>query len=186
MTDAQDEELVTGGRYRGPWWWLLAALVVAGVVLWSVTRPSPPSKHADAPAPAASSQASPACSGVPDCTVLGGVSPAIDRLVRTYLPHGVRMSARTVVSRSPLTHENQFVAREIDAFVDSATVLIRVQRGGSETQLIMPDPPGVGSLLLHQVNSGLVVRLQYLAPDTVPPLVERLRALMADPRLVSM
>ena len=64
-------------------------------------------------------------------------------------------------------------------------MLIRVQRGGSGTDAIAPDPPGVGSLLLHRLNSGYLVRLQYLAPDTVPPMLDRLRALIRDPRLIS-
>jgi hypothetical protein len=112
-----------------------------------------------------------------------GVPRAINRLVRAYLPAGVRLRVRTVVSS--LTRADLFVERDIDAFVDSATVLIRVRHGGSGTQEIAPDPPGVGSLLLHHVNSGFVVRLQYLAPDTVPPMLDRLQALIRDPRLAS-
>ena len=105
--------------------------------------------------------------------------------MRAYLPPGVRLRVHTVFAVSSVTHENRFVERDIDAFVDSVTVLIRVQRGGSGTQAIAPDPLGVGSLLLHQLNSGFVVRLQYLAPDTVPPMVGRLQALIRDPRLTS-
>lgn len=90
-----------------------------------------------------------------------------------------------MVAASSFAEKILFVARDIDAHVDSVTVLIRVRRGGSGTRAIAPDPLGVGSLLLHHVNSGLVVRLQYLAPDGVPPIVGRLRALIRDPRLVS-
>jgi hypothetical protein len=110
---------------------------------------------------------------------------AIVRLTRAYLPLHVHLRVRTVLGASSPTQENLFVAREIDAHVDSVTVLIRVQRGGPLTQEIAPDPPGVGSLLLHRITSGFVVRLQYLAPDTVPPMTARLRALMRDPRLTS-
>jgi hypothetical protein len=35
------------------------------------------------------------------------------------------------------------------------------------------------------VNAGFVVRLQYLAPETVPPVLSRLRALISDPRLTA-
>jgi hypothetical protein len=95
------------------------------------------------------------------------------------------LRVRTVVAASSLAQQDPFVTRDIEAHIDSVTVLIRVQRGGSRTQQIAPDPLGVGSLLLHQINSGFVVRLQYLAPDTVPPTVGRLRALIRDPRLTS-
>ncbi|HZC73804.1 MAG TPA: hypothetical protein VE442_24150 [Jatrophihabitans sp.] len=114
-----------------------------------------------------------------------GASPAIARLARAYLPPGARLRVRTVVAASSFAEKTLFLARDIDAHADSVTVLIRVRRGGSGTQAITPDPLGVGSLLLHEVNSGFVVRLQYLAPDTVPPMIGRLRALIRDPRLTS-
>jgi hypothetical protein len=107
-------------------------------------------------------------------------------LARAYLPPRVQLRVRTVVTANSLNpQQNLLVARDIDAHVDSVTVLIRVRRGGSGTQDVAPDPLGVDSLLLHGVNSGFVVRLQYLAPDNVPPMADRLRALIHDPRLTS-
>jgi hypothetical protein len=113
------------------------------------------------------------------------VPPAIASLARAYLSPGVRLRVRTVVVDGLLARPSPFVERDIAAYFGSVTVLIRVQRGGSGTQQIAPDPPGVGSLLLHQDNSGFVVRLQYLAPETVPPMLVRLQALMRNPQLLS-
>jgi hypothetical protein len=167
-------------RRRG--WWI-AAVLVAGVAVFALTRQShtPPPRHHARPAPTVTD---PACRTLGGCVVHAGPA-AIARLTRAYLPLHAHLRVRTVLGASPLTQENLFVAREIEAHVDSVTVLIRVQRGGSRTQAIAPDPPGVGSLLLHRITSGFVVRLQYLAPDTVPPMLDRLRALMGDPRLTS-
>jgi hypothetical protein len=95
------------------------------------------------------------------------------------------LRVRTVVAPGARPPAKPFIAREIDAHVDSVTVLMRLQRGGSNSQEIAPDPLGVGSLLLHHVTSGFVVRLQYLAPETVPPMIGRLQALIRDPRLTS-
>ena len=57
--------------------------------------------------------------------------------------------------------------------------------GAPTEREIVPDPPGVGSLLLHATNRGFTVRVQYLAPSTVPPRTDRLRALLRDPRLTA-
>jgi hypothetical protein len=117
--------------------------------------------------------------------VSAGVPHPIVLLAHSYLPPGVHLRVRTVVANNAVTGDHRLIARDIDAQVDSVTVLVRVRRGGPTTQAIAPDPLGVGSLLLHQLNSGYVVRLQYLAPETVPPMLARLRALIRDPRLIS-
>jgi hypothetical protein len=173
------------GRSRRRVWWLIAALLVVGATAWALTRPSVSSRHVAAPTVTATPRVDPACRGVPDCAVRAHVPEVIERLARDYLPVGVRLRVRTVVAVSSLTQENLLVRRDIDAAVNSVTVLIRVQRGGSGKQAIAPDPLGVGSLLLHAVNSGFVIRLQYLAPETVPPMLSRLQALIRDPRLTS-
>jgi hypothetical protein len=184
--DPSEEQLVTSERSRWRGGWVLAVLV-AGVTVWALTpashTPSPrqPAGHAST----ASGLTDPACRGLAGCSVRAGVPPTIARLAGAYLPPGVHLRVRTVVALGSRTRVSVFVARDIDAQVDSVTVLIRVQRGGSGTQEIAPDPLGIGSLLLHQINSGFLVRLQYLAPDTVPPMVGRLRALIRDPRLTS-
>lgn len=204
--DAGDEELLDPpqpGR-RGVWW-VLAALV-AGLTVWALVRssappsrplarPSSPAATSTAPVPTSPSRVGPpstarmpvepGCRAPTRCSVRSGVPAAIARLVRTHLPPGAHVRVRTFVAAGSSAREKSVVARYIDAHVDSVTVLIRVQRGGSGRQEIVPDPLGVGSLLLHRTNSGYVVRLQYLAPDTVPPVLGRLRALIRDPRLTA-
>lgn len=179
----QRPDALRGSHRRG--WWLVVALFVAGATAWVVTRPSPTPPHTATPPPTVATRVDPDCRGVPDCAVRVGVSPAIGSLARAYLPAGVRLHVHTVIAVSSLTQEDLLVERDIEAVVDSVTVLIRVQRGGSGTQEIVPHPPGASSMLLHQVNSGFVVRLQYLGPITAPPMVDRLEALIRDPRLAT-
>lgn len=169
-------------------WWLVAAVVAAAAIVWGVTRPSAQPHRAAAPSATATVRPDPACRAVPDCFVRSGITPEIAALARAYLPRGMRLKVRTVVSVDSLSHRNLLVARDIDGDVDSVTVLIRLQRAGSAGSArreIAPDPPGLGSILISHVNSGFVVRLQYLAPETVPPTLGRLRELIRDPRLAS-
>ncbi len=187
--DGVDEQLDEPEPRPQRWLWLVVALVVVGAAVWVVTRPSSDPRRPQAAASTSSTatrtpRADPACRGVPDCAVTSTVPADIDRLARTYLPDGVQVHVHSVIAVNSLTHGDLLVRRDIFATVDSISVLIRVQRGGPATRVITPDPPGFGSLLLHRVNAGFIVRLQYLAPDTVPPMVEQLRALMTDPRLV--
>lgn len=185
--DESEELLHTPARSR----WLgalVVAAVVVGVTAWALTRPShsPAPRHVVAvPTPTVSAVVDPACQGPAGCSVRVGVPRAIAGLARAYLPSGAHLRVRTVVVPGAPNKDNVFVRRDIDAQIDSVTVLIRVQRGGSRTQAIAPDPPGVGSLVLQHSISGFLVQLQYLAPDTVPPMLARLRALIRDPRLTS-
>jgi hypothetical protein len=186
--DAPEELLVAPARSRWPAVLAVAALVV-GLTVWALTRPSHgarprPAVAAPTSAPSASAEIDPACRGRAACSVRVGVPPAIARLARIYLP-GAQLRVRTVLVPAPLGAGSEFLAREVDAQNGSISVLIRIERGGSGRQVIAPDPPGVGSLLLHELNSGFVVRLQYLAPETVPPMLARLRALIRDPRLIA-
>jgi hypothetical protein len=173
------------GRPHQRLWWVVVALLVVGAAVWAATRPSSSPRPVAAPSVTTAPRVDPECRHVPDCSVRTGIPAAIDRLMRAYLPGGVRLRVHTVVAVSSLTLRNQLVARDIDASANSVTWLIRVRRGGSGRQAIVPDPLGMGSLLLHGVNSGYVVRLQYLAPETVPPMLSRLQALLRDPRLIS-
>jgi hypothetical protein len=184
--DAPEEQLETPrhSRWLSGWWLLVALLIVAGLV-GALTRPGPSPERRSAPAPTVSEDLQPACPGVARRVVRAAVPPSITRLARADLPPGARLRVRTVFAAGPAARPHTIVERDIDASVDSVTVLIRVQRCGPGTQQLAPDPAGVGSLLLHQHNSGFVVRLQYLAPETVPPMLARLQALMGDPRLVS-
>ncbi len=188
--DGGEEQLEQPGQRDGRWLWLVVAVFVVGAAVWVVTRPSsaPTQPRAIASSTTTATRApraDPACHGVPDCAVFSKVPADLDRLARAYLPRGVQLHVHTVIAVNSLTHGDLLVQRDIFAEVDSVTVLIRVQRGGPENQAITPDPPGIGSLLLHLTNSGFIVRLQYLAPDTVPPMVDRLQAFMRDPRLTS-
>ncbi|GAB2476010.1 hypothetical protein [Jatrophihabitans fulvus] len=125
------------------------------------------------------------CRRVPRCVVDATVPVPLRQLARSYLPPGVRLVVRTVRSIDPGTGRTDLVTRDVEALVDSVRIVVRVQHGGPTTREIVPDPPGVGSLLLHTRNAGFTVRLQYLAPSTVPPPSDRLRAFMADRRLTS-
>ena len=187
VADGAGESLSEPRRRR--WWLLATAFFAAGVVAYAVTRPA---GQPAAPRPSASTSTSPhviavapECRRVPDCSVRLGVRGPLAREVRSYLPDGAQLHIRTVIEVDSLTHRDLLVARDVDAQLGSVTVRIRVQRGGPQRRSIVPDPLGVGSLLLHRINSGFVVRLQYLAPDDVPPDVTRLLALMSDPRLAA-
>jgi hypothetical protein len=183
--DGPDELPADAGRSRRGLWWLVAALLVVAATAWAVTRPTSSHRAAAAPTRTVAPRPDPECRNVPDCSVRTDVPAAVGELVRDYLPAGVHVRVHTVITVGSLTLRNQLVARDIDASVNSVSVLIRVRRGGSRTHAIVPDPLGVGSLLLHGVNRGYVVRLQYLAPETVPPMLDRLRALLRDPRLTA-
>jgi hypothetical protein len=184
--DLGDEQLEEPERRHRWWTWLVVALVVIGAGVWVVTRPSsaPRQSQASASTRTRTPRADPACRGIPDCAVSSTVPAEIGQLAQEYLPEGVRLHVHSIIAVNSLTHGDLLVRRDIAAFVDSVTVLIRVQRGGPANSVITPDPPGFGSVLLHQTNSGFIVRLQYLAPETVPPMIDQLNALMRDPRLV--
>jgi hypothetical protein len=184
LVSGSDEQLPNPrpSRWLGRWW-PLAALLAAAAAAWAITRPAPSPAHR--PPPAAHARTHAACLGIPHCVERTSVPPVIARLARTYLPPHVRLRVHTVLASDSVLRPSHVVERDIDAHVDSVTVLIRVQRGGPATRAIAADPPGVGSLLLHDVNAGFVVRLQYLAPETVPPMLSRLHALLRDPRLTS-
>jgi hypothetical protein len=180
-----DEPGPAPGGPRRNLWWLAVALLVGAATVWAVVRPSPPNRVVAAPTTTTARHADPACRNVPDCSVSETVPAAVDQVVRSYLPAGVQLHVHSVLTVGSLTLRNQLVARDIEASADSVTVLIRIRRGGSGTHAIAPDPLGIGSLLLHAVNSGYVVRLQYLAPETVPPALGRLRTLIRDPRITA-
>jgi hypothetical protein len=174
---------------RRRWWPAVAVLGAGAIVAWSLTRP--PAHHHVPPrtsqhARTALSKPVPGCAGVPDCGVRDGVPVAITQLVRTYLAGAAKVRVHTIVAVNSLTLTDLLVERDIDVVSGSVTVLIRVQRGVDVSREIVHAPPGTGSLLLHHIASGYIVRLQYLAPETVPPMLDRLRQLTRDPRLESL
>ena len=187
-----DPEPLPGPRRSRRWWPAAVAVLAAGAIVVAVTRREP--TRTPVPAPSATVAASPsapvagpdpACRGVPDCAVRADVPAPLRRLARHYLPPGARLRVHSVVAVDMLTQDDLLVERDIDAVVGSVRVLIRLQRGGPATRTLAPVRPGVGSVLLHGINSGFVARLQYLAPEPVVPPVGRLRALLRDPRLVA-
>jgi hypothetical protein len=164
------------------WWWLLgaAALVIAAVA-YGLTRPSSP-QHQAQPRFAGV----PDCRGVPDCAVRSRVPAKIARLTRTDLPPGAQVRVRSVVSVDSITHEELLVSRTITATTDWVTITIQLRRGSNgEVRQVALSPLSFRSVSLHRFNSGYAVRLVYLAPASIPPRIDRLRALIRDPRLAT-
>ncbi len=118
-------------------------------------------------------------------------------MVRSNVPAGIAALARKHLSPDVVLHVQTFlvvgsrnspsrmIERDLNAYFRSATVVIRVDHGSAATSPLTPDPPGIGSLLLHRRNAGFDVRLQYLAPETVPPMMTDLLTLMRNPQLTS-
>ena len=189
ITDDLPDDLPPEPPPRHRWWWplviaVLAIVVVVSAVVHDRAQRQPAPTHDLAVAPV-TTRADPACRGVPDCAVRSHVPGSLTALVRAYLPAG-HLHVHTVVAVNSLTLTDLLVERDITASSGSVTVLIRIERGVSGRHEIVAAPPGVGSLLLHADASGYVVRLQYLAPETVPPRVTQLRQLTRDPRLESL
>lgn len=113
------------------------------------------------------------------------VPPGIAALVRRHLSPDAVLHVRTYLVAGSRNQPTRLVERDLDAYFRSATVVIRVDRSSDVTSPLTPDPPGIGSLLLHRSNGGFQVRLQYLAPETVPPTVTDLLTVMTAPQLTS-
>lgn len=186
-----DEDLAAPRR---PWWILGAVALAALAVLWAVTRPSGAhSTHQQAAPthrPAGTTTASPdepfrPCHGAPFCAASVLVPSEVRRALQRYLP-----------SRISLLHVRSYVAqslggaylaeREIDVVGGSVELLITLHR------IVGPVPgpsaitsaaAGTGSVLIHRHTEAFVIDLQYLAPETVPPTIAKLRVLAVDPRL---
>lgn len=128
------------------------------------------------------------CHVVPDCSVdsaiPGAAAVAIEKALGSRPLSGI--TVRTITQTNSLTLTQELVRRDFRVTEGSVSVLIRVQRGGPKHTAIGPDPLGVDSLLISGNVSGYTVRLQYLAPETLPPALGRLRALLHDPRLESL
>ena len=189
----EDELLDLGGRPRrgGRWWWLGVVLLAAGATVWVATRPAPPDRHAaarttapTAPATAAVRHTSP-CDGIAHCEVRLVVPLALEALAHKRLAPDVGLRGSTVLVVGAPHRPGRLVFRELVAYFHSATVIVRVDHSPQVTTPLAPDPPGVGSILLHRANAGFQVRLQYLAPETVPPRLADLVAFMQDPLLTT-
>ena len=165
---------------RRRWWWLLAAVVAVAALGYALTRPS--TSH---PSTQLTYRAVAACRGVPDCAVRDRVPPQITRLARADLPPGARITVRSVVSVHSITHEELLVARTITASTDWVTIRIEINRSGDRERRLVLDPFNFRSVSLQHVSSGFTVRLDYLAPESLPPRLDRLKALIRDPRLAS-
>lgn len=125
------------------------------------------------------------CHVVPDCSVDTAVPGAAAVAIQKALGSGPLsgISVRTMTQTNSLNLEQQLVRRDFRVTVGSVTLLIRVQRGGPTKRVLQAASAGTGSLLLASDASGYTVRVQYLAPESLPPAVGRLRALSHDPRL---
>ena len=165
---------------RRRWWWLLGAVVAVAALGYTLTRPS--TSH---PSTQLTYRAVAACRGVPDCAVRHRVPPQIIRLARADLPPGARVTVRSVVSVHSITHEELLVARTITASTDWVTIRIFINRSGDRDRPLAVGPFGFRSVSLQHVNSGFTVRLDYLAPESLPPRLDRLKALIRDPRIAS-
>ena len=170
------------GRRGRRWFVVVAVAVAVATTVWAAHRSGAP-HPAVAPPPAATPRSDPACNRVPNCSVRVGVAAPVARLARRYLPAGAQLHGKTVVAIDAMTHEELLIERDLTAVAGSVTVLVRIARGGSTTRAITTAPPGVGSVLLHEMNNGYLVRLQYLAPETVPPKLALLQAFIRDTRL---
>jgi hypothetical protein len=162
---------------RRRWWWLLGALLVVAAAAYLVNRPSThqPSRHVSRPIAE--------CRGVPDCAVRDQVPAQLVRLARADLPPGANLRVRTVFAVDSLTHDNLLVSRTIVASTDWVTVTIHVDRSSNERVVPALHALSFRELSLRGINSGFVVRLQYLAPPDIPPRKALLQALIRDPRL---
>ena len=197
-----DELLEVGSRppadRRRRWIVAVLAIVVAvPIIVLSLRHSSSPKPSAAPTTPTSSPVSSPApvrpstvrlrdpCQGIAGCVVRSGVSPALAALARRHLSPDVVVRVHTYLVVDSRDRPTRLVERDLDAYYRSATVALRVDHGSDTTSALTPDPPGVGSLLLHQSNAGFTVRLQYLAPETVPPMMTDLLNLMKDPHLTT-
>ena len=193
-----DELLELGARRhpdgRRPWLLVVLVLLLATPIVVLSLRHSSSHRRASAPTAAAvrSTPVRPSpvpvrdpCQGIDGCVTRTAVLPAIAALARRHLSPDVALHVRTFLVIGSGTRPSRLVERDLDAYSRSATVVIRVDHGSAATSPLTPDPPGFGSLLLHRTNLGFDVRLQYLAPETVPPMMTDLIALMRDPKLTS-
>jgi hypothetical protein len=189
---------------RGRSWWLLGVAVLGAVALsWALTRPVEPASRKPQAAPSATSssgesasrkpQAAPSatsssgestCRGAPACTRTSRIPQPLRRVIDRYLPQAASIEVRSYLAQR--AGVSYLAEREIDVVIGSVSVLIAVRRDldtRRRPSAIVTAPPGVGSVLVHSEPEGFAVDLQYLAPETVPPTLSRLRMLARDPAL---
>lgn len=206
-TNASPDEVLELGVHRGPdrrrRWLVLVVVVAAGVTVLVVrlssshtrsaasasasARPSavvPTTLQPSTDPPSTEPPRNP-CAGIAHCVERSTVPARIAALARARLAPDVVLHVQTFVVAGSGTRPTRLIERDLDATFRSATVAVRVDRGADVTSPLTPDPPGVGSLLLHRRNAGFDVRLQYLAPETVPPMLTDLLTLMTAPQLTS-
>jgi hypothetical protein len=198
-SDGADEELLVAPPHRTRPWWILGVLaLVVGATVWVLTRPAehPKPQPQALPAPLATTQpvgpSTPsdrdagACRA-PFCVASVVVPSELRRAIRHYLPQVTTIEVRSYLSRP--NGSSYLADRDIDALAGSVSVLISLHRSVEPTSppsAIVTAPAGVGSVLLHSMTPGFTIDLQYLAPETVPPALDRLQLLTKDPRLESL
>jgi hypothetical protein len=128
------------------------------------------------------------CHGAPFCASTPQIPPPLQAAIRHYLPDTNALDVRSYFAHSLTTGASYLAERDIRANAGSVSVLILVRRDYGDPSApheIIDAPLGTGSLVVHGEPVGFVVDLQYLAPETVPPTLSRLRMLIRDPRLES-
>jgi hypothetical protein len=191
LADEVPERTVAPHRPNRWRWPLLAVAALALGAVWVATRPAADRAPTRVTQHLASITPVPhrvltACHGVPDCAVRVDIPKALDAVVRQYLPTTAAIHVHSYLAINTLTGGNLLVQRDIDAMAGSVSVLISVRRAGTTARQIVDAPLGVGSLVVRRESSGFIVLLQYLAPETMPPALSRLRLLARDPRLESL
>lgn len=177
-------------------WWLVAAvLIVAAASAWALTRPSQPpqpprplalpSDHPVGTAPPSDPRA-PSCHGAPFCMASLDIPTGVRAAVLHYLPATATLSVQSYIGRSLSTGSRYLSDRDIEARAGSVSVLISLRRelGAVPTAApIVVAGDGFGSIVVHHDTGVYFVVLQYLAPETVPPVLSGLRMLARDIRL---
>jgi hypothetical protein len=200
----EDPDLPQPPQRIRPWWIVAALVLVVGATVWTLTRPSDHTAPKPQAAPTTQQSHLPisgpigtsptdravtACHGAPFCAASVIVPSDLRRVIRHYLPQIKSLTVRSYVGRT-LTGGNSYLAdRDINALAGSVSVLISLHRNYTPTSApsaIVTAPAGVGSVVVHSMTPGFTIDLQYLAPETVPPALSKLRMLTLDPRLESL
>ena len=175
---------------------LVAAAVVAGGLVWAMTRSSGQGHDpvAVSPSPSPSSPSSPSNSKVAptptDPASLDYRSTAAGKAFAQYLPNATITNITVTYTADPSLGRMHTSTELIEAHQDSVEVLLRVRpyQGPQPepTTGITPTPPGLGSAFFHFETASSVVDVEWIGTDSTPPPVGALESLADDPRLESL
>ena len=178
-------------------WRLFGALVLALVLIWTLTRPvehaRPMSETAPTHVPTAtSSPLAPEedlCREEPNCARTTMVPPVLREVINRYLRRTGPITVHSYLTKSIFDGATYLVARRIDVVAGPATLGILILRDVEPNPDPLPpltSPYGVAPIVVRGDPFGYVVSLQYLAPLRASPSVAQLRALAAEPGLESL